>query len=405
MNDATRPPLRADLESGFFEELDRSSVPWRGLGTFRFQAQARRRIGERVYSRDEVDGLAAAGWDTPQMIEIEGDRRHWWMFEGYWYVTHAGLRPADVAALVRELYEGQLAEWGASPTSAPPPDAARDERRDPGAYLSVCSMFLNGAPYLAEWIEFHLLAGVERFFLYDHESTDSSRDVLAPYVEEGTVTVYDWPVQPGQAEAFQDCAERHRHDSRWIAFFDLDEFLFSGTGRPLPEVLRGFEPWPGVLVNRPAFGSAGHESQPPGLVTESYPLRSNISRRNRAGKTIADPTRLARCGGGHHWSYTESHAVDERLRPAPLSRSLSVSFSLLRLNHYPVRSRQEFERKLATPRADTGTLRTGTTFESVNQGLNDVTDLAAAACSPALKEALERRHSQPARRPEPGRMV
>src|SRR5205807_4111570 len=101
--------------------------------------------------------------------------------------------------------------------------------------------------------------------------------------------------------------ERHRHESRWIAFFGLDEFLFSGTGRPVPDVLRAFEPWPGLLVNRPAFGSAGREAQPPGLVTESYTLRSNISRRNRAGKTIADPTRLARAGGGHHWRYTEGH--------------------------------------------------------------------------------------------------
>jgi hypothetical protein len=310
-------------------------------------------------------------------------------------VTTDDLHATDVAAWVEEhYYRAQLAEWGVAPASDPPP---APERKQPGTYLSVCSMFLNGEPYLAEWIEFHLHAGVERFFLYDHESTDASRDVLAPYVQEGTVVVYDWPVYPGQVEAFEDCVARHREESRWIAFFDLDEFLFSGTGRPLPEVLQPFEPWPGVLVNRPAFGSAGVHTQPAGLVTESYPLRSNISRRNRAGKTIADPARLARCGGGHHWVYTEGYAVDERRRPAPLSRSLSVSFSLLRLNHYPVRSREEFDRKMATPRADTATLRTGTTFESINTGLNDVTDLAAANCAPAVAEALRRRRVEPAR--------
>ena len=40
----------------------------------------------------------------------------------------------------------------------------------------------------AEWIEFHRLVGVERFFLYDNGSTDDHREVLAPYVEEGIVT-------------------------------------------------------------------------------------------------------------------------------------------------------------------------------------------------------------------------
>jgi hypothetical protein len=390
MKDGTQPLLRIDLESGYFEELDRSSVPWRGLGTLRFQAQGRRRIGEQTFSREEVDRITAASYEAPQRAGIEGDRRHWWAFEGYWYVTHADLGAADVAGLVRERYREELAGWGVPPSPEPPRDP-RPER--PGPYLSVCSMFLNGAPYLAEWVEFHLLAGVERFFLYDHESTDASREVLAPYVEDDTVVVYDWPVYPGQVEAFEDCVERHRHDSRWIAFFDLDEFLFSGTGRPVPEILRAFEPWPGVLVNRPAFGSAGWETMPSGLVTESYLLRSNLSRRNRAAKTIADPMRVVSCGGGHHWTYAEGYAVDELLRPVATSRSLSVSFSRLRLNHYAVRSREEFDAKLATPRADTGTLREGTTFESINEGLNDVTDLAAAAMAPALKDALRRKQA------------
>ena len=39
-------------------------------------------------------------------------------------------------------------------------------------YLAVCAIYRNEAPYLREWIEFHRLVGVERFFLYNNESTD-----------------------------------------------------------------------------------------------------------------------------------------------------------------------------------------------------------------------------------------
>ncbi len=63
-------------------------------------------------------------------------------------------------------------------------------------YLSVCAIYKNEARYLAEWIEFHLLAGVEHFFLYDNNSTDDHRDVLAPYVRAGLVSVTDWPPVP-----------------------------------------------------------------------------------------------------------------------------------------------------------------------------------------------------------------
>jgi len=34
-------------------------------------------------------------------------------------------------------------------------------------YLSICAIRKNEAPYLVEWIEFHQIVGVERFYLYD----------------------------------------------------------------------------------------------------------------------------------------------------------------------------------------------------------------------------------------------
>ena len=52
-------------------------------------------------------------------------------------------------------------------------------------YLSVCAIYKNEARYLAEWLEFHLLAGVEHFFLYNNNSTDDHREVLAPYLRAG----------------------------------------------------------------------------------------------------------------------------------------------------------------------------------------------------------------------------
>ena len=383
------PLLLDDLDTGFFEELDRSSVPWRGLGRFRFQARNHREVGERVFTREEVDAFTEAAEQTPQEMNIAGERRRWWMYEGKWYVTRADLRAADVAAWVAERYMEQFSDWNTPLPEAPSAgDAAREQ---PGRYLSACAIFLNEGPYLAQWIEFHLLTGVEHFFMYDNGSTDSSREVLAPYVEEGLVTLHVWPERPGQHSAYDDCIERHRHDSRWIAFFDIDEYLFSPTGRTVPEVLREFEPWPGVLAGRPAFGSCGWDAQPEGLVIENYQLRCNVTRRNRAGKSIVDPTRVVHVMSGHHFLHTEGYAVDDRRRPATVCGTLTPSFSLLRVNHYPTRSREEFARKLAIPYVNDGKLRVNTTFEKNNIALNDVTDTAITRYVPAVKDALARR--------------
>jgi GT2 family glycosyltransferase len=52
---------------------------------------------------------------------------------------------------------------------------------------------LDEARDLREWIEFHRLQGVERFYLYDNGSTDDTEEVVRPYVEEGIAELVPWP--------------------------------------------------------------------------------------------------------------------------------------------------------------------------------------------------------------------
>src|SRR5690242_10611520 len=96
-------------------------------------------------------------------------------------------------------------------------------------YLAACAIFFYGneAPHLREWIEFHRLVGVERFLLYDNGGTDEHLEMLAPYLEDEIVVIHDWPSrQSPQQPAYDDCLARHGPESRWIAFIDVDEFLF-----------------------------------------------------------------------------------------------------------------------------------------------------------------------------------
>ena len=92
-------------------------------------------------------------------------------------------------------------------------------------YLSVCAIFKNEGPILKEWIEYHLLVGVDHFFLYNNFSDDNYREILAPYIERGIVDLIDWPVPQGQFPAYEDCWQKFRETTRWIALIDLNEFL------------------------------------------------------------------------------------------------------------------------------------------------------------------------------------
>ncbi|MFM6204524.1 glycosyltransferase family 92 protein, partial [Planktothrix sp.] len=51
--------------------------------------------------------------------------------------------------------------------------------------LSVCAIIKDEASYLIEWLEFHKLVGVERFYLYNNNSTDHTTDLLQSYIRSG----------------------------------------------------------------------------------------------------------------------------------------------------------------------------------------------------------------------------
>ncbi len=230
-------------------------------------------------------------------------------------------------------------------------DATRADRAP--AYLSVCAIYRDEADYLAEWVEFHRLVGVERFFLYNNFSQDHHREVLAPYVEEGIVTVRDWPVldgRLGQMPAYNDCLRWHRYDSRWIAVIDLDEFLFCPSGESLPAVLADYEQWPGVAVRWAMFGSSGHKTKPSGLVIENY-QRMIDDEGGVNVKSVVDPTRVITFHSSHHCQYPYLSAVDENHFPVLGPRAPSDSSARLRVNHYHWKSEAEYVVKCARKRA------------------------------------------------------
>lgn len=250
----------------------------------------------------------------------------------------------------------------------------------PQHYLSICAMFRDEAPYLEEWIAFHRDRGVEHFFLYDHGSSDGGAEKLRPFVEQGLVTLHPWPVKEkiqDQRAAYDHCLANHGATSRWIAFVDLDEFLFSPQG-PLVEQLRRYEDYAGVFVFWQCYGSSGHREPPPGLVTDSYLKRAKSHwRRNQRGKSIVDPSRVISAVGPHHFVLKEGgQIVNEARQPVHfrmVGRTTKRIVSLLarwwpyvpgdaysfyvtdsqladtkvfRINHYVVKSWAEYVKKM-----------------------------------------------------------
>jgi hypothetical protein len=265
-------------------------------------------------------------------------------------------------------------------------------------YLSVAAIYYDETPYLREWIAFHRIVGVERFFLYDNGNTDDHLEALAPFLADGTVVLHEWPERPGQITAYEHCLRTHRHDSRWIAVLDLDEFLFSPTFRPLPEVLVDYEQYPAVVANWVMFGTSGHVTAAPGLVTETHDYRKQIPEVEHI-KSIVDPTRTDRVLSPHSFTYTDGFAVTEQFVAIDRKPWGMAPFSAerLRINHYSQRSEEEYVRKLSRPTAMDGKLKPfpPNTLERRIRRSNAVRDDVIGHYLPELREALARLTSGP----------
>ncbi|MDL2243256.1 glycosyltransferase family 92 protein [Bacteroidales bacterium OttesenSCG-928-J19] len=253
----------------------------------------------------------------------------------------------------------------------------RQLKRDtpnPAYYLAVCAIAKNEGPYFREWIEWHRKQGVEKFFIYDNESTDNTQEVLAPYIESGLVEYTYFPGQKQQLPAYDDCLEKHRRDTRWLAIIDLDEFIVPVKDKSIPDFLKRFENYPVVEINWLVYGSGGAKTREPGLVMDRFKkhaLPAHVL--NRHVKSIVDPRRVFSVIGCHEVARMSGKAVDSHGEVIKKGfRDREAQHDVIRINHYAIKSYEEFLEKRSRGRARTVKQRNLDYFNLFD--LNDIED-------------------------------
>ena len=218
--------------------------------------------------------------------------------------------------------------------------------------LAACAIFREEAPFLAEWISFHRSVGFEHFYLYNNFSTDDYETVLDPFIQEGLVTLVDWPRPVGQLSAYRDCIRKRWREALWIGFFDIDEFLFAPDGRDVPSVLSDYRDLPGVCAWQAFYGSSGHVERPEIPVVEAYTMRAGPDL--TTVKTILNP-RMVYKVGVHQSKFLSGEGLDTHRRT--IVPGMSPRLDILRINHYWSRSLADLDQKVRRGDASTSALR------------------------------------------------
>ena len=189
--------------------------------------------------------------------------------------------------------------------------------------LSVCAtIFRSSTAELVEWLEYHLLLGVDHFFLYniavDPDLIAALQGQLEPYIKKGQVTLVSWPYMncvremetarqlsfrlscgPGASRFYLEtflptsiahsaatasCFSRFKHTSRFMAHIDIDEFFI--VQEPRSDPAQGSEGGGDGKVEdeEEEISEEGH-AEGPGRGGNRNRVREKGSRRKRGRKS------------------------------------------------------------------------------------------------------------------------
>ncbi len=267
--------------------------------------------------------------------------------------------------------------------------------------LLIAAIVKNELNALLEWIAYHRVLGVNGFIIADNGSNDGTRELLGSLAKLGIVTVIDYPTvgaQKPQLPAYEKILRTCPRDVDLLAFIDADEFLLPLEQEQLIPTLQGWfadDSVSAVALNWSNFGSNGEIFAEEGLVIERFTKRApqtfNV---NHNFKSIVRPSRTERFFNPHYASlrygrYIDVQGNDLVLHPKHGNGvSVEVIWNGMRVNHYAVKSLEEFllGKHLRGSAATVNRVKHKAYFKAHDR--NDETCLLAAALAPRVKAEM-----------------
>ncbi|XP_020112348.1 glycosyltransferase family 92 protein At1g27200-like [Ananas comosus] len=209
----------------------------------------------------------------------------------------------------------------------------------PRSLICACTMVYNAAKFLREWVAYHAAVGVDRFYVYDNASDDDLVPAVDRLVSEGfNVSARYWPWPKAQEAGFSHCAAVSRAECEWMAFIDVDEFVFSpnwaGSARPARSMLGSVVSVPPsvgqVSIDCHVFGPSGQTAHPKGGVTQGYTCRQLAEERHKSFIRL-DAVDRSLVNSVHHFGLKEGFRT--------------VKARSVRVNHYKYQVWDEFKLK------------------------------------------------------------
>ncbi len=234
--------------------------------------------------------------------------------------------------------------------------------------LAIGAIFRNEFEYIIEWLTWHEIAGFKQFHIADNGSKDGSRELLEALYDLGRVKLLYQPVveKKAQIRAYKRITQLSINEADAVLFIDADEFLTHESNEPGAEYahLRDLlsDPDVGMVgINWRCFGSSGLQSQDSRPVVERFTLAASDTQNNpnQFLKSICKTKKIKKINPHSalliegHYVKPDSRLIDDFIlmvdkkfvQASHSGRTKSISAAPLRINHYVIKSKQEYINK------------------------------------------------------------
>jgi hypothetical protein len=269
-------------------------------------------------------------------------------------------------------------------------------------YLSAVAIVKNEALYIEEWLEYHLLLGIQKFYIYDNESSDNLPEILQPYVRDGIVEYKYFPGSEKQVAAYNDVLQKAKQETYWLAAIDIDEFIVPVKDETIAGFLKDFEQYAGVEINWLMYGSSGERHWRDRLVIERFKKHGKIDARfwgRGIIKTICNPRSVFKMNVHTPFYFRFAKAVnpDKKVRKCHYKDVKSL-YDKIRINHYFTKSYDECQLKYKRGRSDMKGKHDPLIFEYGD--INDEYDELMDRYIPLVSENIRKRRGQKETHPQ-----
>ena len=258
--------------------------------------------------------------------------------------------------------------------------------------LAVVAIMKDEEPYVKEWIDYHLLAGVNHFYIYDNESTPEFKKILQPYIDAGVVTYKFYPGKARQYTAYNDAFKRFRFQCRYMPFIDADEFIFPKSKPTIIEIVDEIfgdsQTTAALGVNWLMFGSNNLKKADFSRgVLERFTMR--CAEVNHHTKAITNPRRIKFFQNPHFATYYEgTFSVNEHGEKFGGAFNETKTVDKIAIHHYHFKTREEYAVKVnrGSPTGYSG--KNFAAFDEGDKTANEIFDDAILKYRDAKLDAL-----------------